>query len=244
MNFGKVNIFTGHFGSGKTETAVNFSVMLLKKGYKTALADMDIVNPYFRSADVKEKMTGMGMKVIVPIFANTNTDVPALTGEINIVFEDKELYSVLDVGGDDLGAKVISTYKKKIIKTDYRHFFTVNVKRPATSDSDKIIKYVREIENASGLKVTGLVNNTNLMNLTLPDDIIEGKKIIERAADALNIPVSFHCVMCESVSNCTFSDEAVMDYDSECKKYLRFLSDKDNVLLMKKYIGNLRGVQR
>lgn len=235
MDFGRINIFTGHFGSGKTETAVNFAVDLFGKGYKTLLADMDIVNPYFRSADAKDRLEQMGIEVIAPVYANTNTDVPALPAEINKVFEDKESYAVLDIGGDDLGARAVSTYRKKIEQNDYRHFFVVNVKRPLTSDADKIMEYVNEIETTSGLKVTGLVNNTNLMHFTTIYDIMEGNGIIQNAAEKLGIPVSFHCVM-ENLM--TGLDK--QEYDPDLNRFLK--DEKEKILLIRKYIGNMWGV--
>ncbi|HBN84616.1 MAG TPA: hypothetical protein DDZ89_12300 [Clostridiales bacterium] len=236
MDYGRINIFTGHFGSGKTETALNFAVALLNKGHKTYLADMDIVNPYFRSADAKERMENLGMKVIAPVYANTNVDVPALPAEVNKVFENKELVAVLDIGGDDLGARAVATYRKKILNEDYRHFFVVNVKRPLTETVEGIIRYVNDIETTSGVKVTGLVNNTNLMQFTTINDIMEGNEIIQKAAHQLNIPVSFHCIM----------EDLLTGVETEQKNSAlsqHFLEkEKEIILPMIKYIGNKWGV--
>ncbi|MGI6561416.1 MAG: hypothetical protein ACOX3Q_02480 [Clostridia bacterium] len=234
MNFGRINIFTGHFGSGKTETALNTAVALFNKGYKTYLADMDIVNPYFRSADAKTYLEELGITVIAPVYANTNTDVPALPAEINKVFEDKDSVAVLDIGGDDLGARAVATYKKKILREDFRHYFVVNVKRPMTSDPEGIIRYVNEIQSVSGVKVTGLVNNTNLMHYTAFDDIMEGNGIIQKAAIELGIPVSFHCIAEDLLSAAEKEDDPMV------RKFLEEMKDK--ILPLKKYIGNMWGV--
>jgi tRNA uridine 5-carbamoylmethylation protein Kti12 len=188
----KLNIFTGHFGSGKTEIAVNFAINLAAIGKQTALVDMDIVNPFFRSSDVKSIMEDMNIKVISPIFANTNVDVPALPAEINAVFEDESLHSVLDVGGDDVGAKVLGRYKDYIVKRDYDLYFVVNTRRPFTRDCESISGIINEIESASGLKVTKLVDNTNVLEDTDAQVLINSNKIISEVSKRNNIDIAFY----------------------------------------------------
>jgi len=237
LDAGKINVFTGHFGSGKTETAINYAVMLHKTGYMTTLADMDIVNPYFRSADAKMRLETMGIRVIAPVFANTNTDVPALPGTVNRIFQEKNGYAVMDIGGDDLGARVVSTYRKKIIHGDYRHFFVVNARRPLTSGVKEIVHFVREIEETAGLPVTGLVNNTNVMAFTTINDIMEGSKMIGKAAEILGLPISFHCFMGHLLHG-KEGMATVINHEEE-----HFLeTEKDKILIMQKYIGELWGV--
>lgn len=187
----RINIFTGHFGSGKTEVAVNYALELSRMHEKTAIVDFDIVNPYFRTADAREKLEESGIWVIVPLFANTNVDVPALPSEINALFNKKEYSVVFDVGGDDLGARAVSRYREEILENDYEMFFVVNTKRPMTDTEFKIEEMIRAIEQSSRLKVTSLVNNTNLKDETAVEDILEGHRILEQVSEKLNIPIGF-----------------------------------------------------
>lgn len=187
----RINIFTGHFGSGKTEIAVNFSLRLSELGLKTAIVDLDIVNPYFRTTDAKSELEARNIWVVTPLYANTNVDVPALPAEINTIFEKKEYNVVLDIGGDDLGARVLSRYKDDILKDDYELFFVVNTKRPMTDTFDKIVKMINDIELSCRLKVTKLINNTNLLGQTQLDDIVRGHEVIKDVSDKLGIPISF-----------------------------------------------------
>jgi hypothetical protein len=187
----RINIFAGHFGSGKTEIAVNCAVKLSSEGKKTSIADLDIVNPYFRTADAKNKLEQNGILVITPLYANTNVDVPALPAEMNTIFEKKEYRIVLDVGGDDLGARVLARYKEQISKEDYDMFFIVNIKRPMTDTLSGIKEMISDIENSSKLKVTKLVNNTNLLGNTSVSDVIQGHKLIKEISDEFGIPISF-----------------------------------------------------
>jgi hypothetical protein len=187
----RISIFTGHFGSGKTEIAVNYALQLSKKGDKTAIVDFDIVNPYFRTADVKDRLSEKGIRVITPVYANTNTDVPALPSEINTLFENRDYRVVFDVGGDDLGARVLSRYRDEILKDDYEIFLVVNTRRPMTDTEDKILEMINSIEASSRLTVGSLVNNTNMLEYTSCDDVLEGQRMLERVSLETNKPISF-----------------------------------------------------
>ena len=187
----RVSIFTGHFGSGKTEVAVNYALKMAEMYEKVAIVDMDIVNPFFRTADVKNMLEERGIKVILPQYANTNVDVPSLPAEINTVFENKEYHVVLDIGGDDLGAKVVSRYRDSIIKDDYDMYFVVNTRRPMTDSEKGIEEAIYDIEYSSRLKVAKLVNNTNLLNETTLEYFNEGDAMIRAVSEKLGIPVGF-----------------------------------------------------
>lgn len=187
----RISIFTGHFGSGKTEVAVNYAVNLAARYEKTAIVDFDIVNPFFRTADVKNELEQRGIRVITPIYANTNVDVPALPPEISSLFEKKEYHVVFDVGGDDLGAKVLSRYHESILQDDYEMYFVINTRRPMTESEKGIEEMIREIEASSRLKVSKLVNNTNLLYGTTAEDVLEGGRMITRVSERLGIPVAF-----------------------------------------------------
>lgn len=191
----RINIFAGHFGSGKTEVAVNYAMKMKDMNKKVAIVDLDIVNPFFRTADMKEKFEEKGIKAILPVYANTNVDVPALPAEINIVFEQKSYECVIDVGGDDLGARALSRYRSQIEQEAYNLYMVINILRPMTETAEKILKMLDEIQTMSNLKVTGFVNNTNLLMDTEADQIIEGQKVIDRVSEITGIPVAFTACM-------------------------------------------------
>ena len=127
-----VYVFTGHYGSGKTETAVNFALKLKETEKNVALIDLDIVNPFFRSADAAELLEKAGIRVEIPLFANTNVDIPALTGNMAALIRDEEWNVVLDVGGDDLGAKAVGRYSDDIKSRNHVRYFVMNPNRPFT----------------------------------------------------------------------------------------------------------------
>jgi hypothetical protein len=186
----RVFIFTGHFGSGKTEVAVNFA-MKLGLQYKTAIMDFDIVNPYFRTADAKDILKEKGINIVSSIYANTNVDVPAVPAEVNSLFINKDQRVVLDVGGDDIGARALSAFKEQIQNDDFEMYFVVNVKRPMTDSAEKIENIIGEIESSSRLKVSSLINNTNILKSSTGEEILEGQKILEKVSLKLGIPIAF-----------------------------------------------------
>lgn len=185
-----INIFTGHFGSGKTEVAVNYALKLAEAHYKTAIVDFDIVNPYFRTADAKEELEKNNIWVILPMYANTNVDVPAIPSEIYSLFQKKEYKAVLDVGGDDLGAKAVSRFKEEILSDDYEMFFVINTRRGMTDTPEKILEMIALVEYSANIKVTRLINNSNLLEETTPEIILEGNGIISEVSEKLGIPLS------------------------------------------------------
>ncbi len=185
----RINIFTGHFGSGKTEVAVNYAIQLAKSGKKTAIVDMDIVNPFFRTADARRILEAGGIRVIAPMYANTNVDVPSLPPEINAMFEDRSYQVVLDVGGDDLGARVLSRYNEQILAEDHIHYFVINTRRPMTRTVDEIESMIVEIQTSANLKVDKLVNNANLLGVSSPELLDEASHIIGEVSERLKIPV-------------------------------------------------------
>lgn len=186
----RLSLFTGHFGSGKTEVAVNYAIKLAQAGYKTAIVDFDIINPFFRTADAKAELERNNIKVVLPMYANTNVDIPAIPPEIYSLFQNKEYKVVLDVGGDDLGAKAVSRFKEEITADDYEMFFVVNTKRIMTDTPEKIIEMIALIEEGANVKVTKLVNNSNLLEETTPEVILEGNRIISEVSQKLNIPIA------------------------------------------------------
>ncbi|EPR13974.1 P-loop NTPase [Ruminiclostridium papyrosolvens] len=196
----RINIFTGHFGSGKTEVAVNYAMKMAEAGYRTAIVDFDIINPYFRTADAKDALEEQNIKVILPMYANTNVDIPAIPPEIYSLFEDKNTKVVLDVGGDDLGAKAVSRFKEEIVSDDYEMFFVVNTKRIMTDSPEKIAEMIAIIEDGANIKVTKLVNNSNLLEETTPEIILEGNHIISQVSEKTGIPIAITAGMEEVIN--------------------------------------------
>ncbi len=172
-NLKRITIFAGHYGSGKTNAAVNYALHIAAGGRRTAIADLDIVNPYFRTKDSAEVLAQHGIRLISSPYANTNVDTPALPAEAYAVIDDSGLYSVIDVGGDDRGALALGRYSEAIRKIgDYEMLFVINRCRFLTSDAASTVEVMREIEQAAAIRFTGLVNNSNLGDETDADTVL------------------------------------------------------------------------
>jgi len=166
----RVTLLCGHYGSGKTNIAVNYALSLREKGLPVALADLDIVNPYFRSKDSTPELEKAGVKVITLQFANSSVDLPALPSEAYSLVQDRSRYAVLDIGGDDRGAYALGRFVPYILEeNDYEMLYVVNFFRPLTVTVAEAVEVMREIEGACGLRFTGIVNNSNLGAETTAD---------------------------------------------------------------------------
>jgi hypothetical protein len=184
-------LFTGHFGSGKTEIAINYATKSAGEGRKTALVDLDIVNPFFRSTEVKDQLEASGVKVLSPNFAGTTVDVPSLPAEIYSVFTGRYEKVIFDVGGDEVGARALGMYYPYFAKEPFRMFYVINTKRPLSSSMEDILEMFREVQIKSRLKVTDLINNTNLSYETQVYDIMEGQVLVKQVSEHVNIPVTY-----------------------------------------------------
>ncbi len=187
----RIHIFTGHFGSGKTEVALNFAEKCAETR-KTSVIDMDTVNPYFRSAEQKEQLNQRGIEVICSEFAASNVDIPILTARINKVFYDTQLVGIFDVGGDEDGAYALGVYKKFFDECGYKMHLVVNTCRPLTASCEDITELMEKIETASRLKITDIVNNTNIGMNTDYRLLMSGKDIIDEVCRKKNINIFFH----------------------------------------------------
>lgn len=188
-------IYVGAYGSGKSEISVNSALSLADCYEDVILADVDVINPFFRSMDAEKILSEHGVRVIAPRFANTNVDVPAVPQELSAVFDQKDTKSVLDIGGEDMGIRIVSTLKKKLKNLPYELIMVINMNRPFTADREGIIKVLNELETAAGVKVTGLVNNTNLLENTTVEDVLNSNLVISDVADEKGIPFYFAAVM-------------------------------------------------
>lgn len=188
----RVNLFAGHYGSGKTNVAINYAMRLKNKGLQVVIADLDIVNPYFRTKDSVEELKRAGIDFISSEYAGTNVDFPALPGDLYSLVDRTDRYAVLDVGGDDRGALALGRYKDKIIEeNNYDMFFVANMYRPLTKTPELAVEIKEEIEKACGLKFTGIINNSNLGNLTTADDVTASFEYIDKLSLLTGLPVAY-----------------------------------------------------
>ena len=195
----RISVFTGHFGSGKTEISVNYAFLLKKLGFNVAIVDLDVVNPYFRTAYVRKQLLSAGIKVIAPINSGTNAEAITLSSEINSVFRDKQLRVIFDVGGDESGARVLSVYKDQLNLDDYDIFMVVNPKRSMTDTAEKIIKMLDAVELSLGLKVSGLIANAHLLEETSIKDVREGYSISVEVSRRTSVPIKAICGIYENL---------------------------------------------
>ena len=185
----RIKIVTGHFGSGKTEIAIN----LATEHENSIIVDLDTVNPYYRTAEHREKLQKMGVEVIASEFAATNVDIPTLPAEIIKVFTS-EKPSVIDVGGDDDGAFALGRYKNFFDENDYEMYFVICGTRPLTKTADEVIELMGNIEGASRLKITHLINNTHLAQFTDEETVLKGQALAEEVSQRTGIPIIFTTV--------------------------------------------------
>ena len=189
----RMQIITGHYGSGKTEYAVNLALALVREKENVVLADLDIVNPYFRSYEQTETMRKEGVETIVTSCGGV-ADIPAVNPAVLSIFQNKELHGVLDIGGDPIGARVLARFAYQIKEDAYDLLFVLNANRPETKDVESALTYMRGIEAECHLKVTGIVNNTHLCGETTAEEIIKGAKLARALSDATGLPIVHHAV--------------------------------------------------
>ncbi len=194
-DFKRITIFAGHYGSGKTNIAVNYAALIKDTtGKNVALADLDIVNPYYRAKDSTDRLEEKGIRMISSPFANSNVDLPALPAEAYSVIDDEKTYAVCDVGGDDRGAYALGRYREGILKADYEMLMVVNMYRPLTRTVEDVLEMKAEIEAAAGIPFTGIVNNSNIGVLTTAEDVVSSFPFIEEIEKATSLDLRFTAV--------------------------------------------------
>ncbi|MDY0151996.1 MAG: hypothetical protein RBS43_06950 [Candidatus Cloacimonas sp.] len=190
-------IIIGAYGSGKSEYAIHLARKLNDAGEDVILADMDVVNPYFRARDVREDFAKLGIDVIAPEGEFKHADLPMLSPRIKGAIENQNKTVILDVGGDPAGCRTLGRFVDSITKRGYRMLFVVNTKRPFTSNPEEILLMKQMLEFTSKLQITEFVCNTNLMQFTDTAIVNEGIYIIREAADACEIPFNTYLVLSE-----------------------------------------------
>ena len=190
MKHKRLTLFAGHYGSGKTNIAVNYALHLAQEGKQVCIADLDIVNPYFRTKDSAQVLEAAGVHLISPTFANTNVDLPALPAEAYRLVTDKSIYGIMDIGGDDRGAYALGRYVPAMKEEgNYRMVFVANCYRPLTRTPEEALEVMQEIENACGLTFTDIVNNSNLASETTPETILASKHYMEKLSQLSGLPI-------------------------------------------------------
>ncbi len=214
----RIKIITGHYGSGKTEYAVNLALYLAKTENNTTLADLDIVNPYFRSYEQAQRLEDAGIRVIVTSCGGV-ADIPAINPAVLSVFQNEDVTGVLDVGGDPIGARVLARFAPHLAKTDFELLFILNANRPETKDADGAESYMRAIEAQCLQKVTGIVNNTHLCGETTLEDILKGAKLAKELSERTGLPIVHHAVTKSLATQAAeLLDEAVLPLQLYMKK--------------------------
>ena len=195
MRTKRVTLLAGHYGSGKTNIAVNMAMMQKKAGYNVALADLDIVNPYYRSKDSEDDLKAMGIELICSPFANSNVDVPALPQELYRIVDETQTNMVVDIGGDDRGAYALGRFAQKLKdENDYEMILVINKYRPLTVDEKDSIEIMHEIEEAGHLRFTAIVNNSNLGKETTAEDVLASVPYAANMAKETGLPLLFTTV--------------------------------------------------
>ncbi|MBE6976808.1 MAG: hypothetical protein E7439_06415 [Ruminococcaceae bacterium] len=190
MEHKRLTLFAGHYGSGKTNIAVNYALALAEEGKRVCIADLDIVNPYFRTKDSAAVLEKAGVELISPQFANTNVDLPALPAEAYKLITDRSSYAIMDIGGDDRGAYALGRYVPGILEeNNYRMIFVANCYRPLTRTPEEAVEVMAEIEAACGLKFTDIVNNSNLGSETTAETVLHSKDFIDKLCALTGLPL-------------------------------------------------------
>lgn len=191
-NMKKITIITGHYGSGKTNISVNLALELASKGEKVTVVDLDIVNPYFRTADFKELFEKNGVTLVSSMYANTNLDIPAISFDIERIAREPG-YLIIDVGGDDAGATALGRYHEPFMKfkDDIDMLYVINGYRYMTRFPEEALELFYEIEQTARFKHTGIINNSNLGNMTTKDTVLDTLDFANKVSEGAKLPLLF-----------------------------------------------------
>ena len=214
----RISIVTGHYGTGKTEFSVNLALALAAEGASVMLADLDIVNPYFRSRERRSLLEEAGVRLISSSQACSDADVPSLPAELLAILENRDIRGVLDIGGDPVGARVLARFQPKIVQEDYQLIYVLNANRPEVRTAEAAVRYLRGIEATTGLTCTGIVNNTHLCGDTTEEEIRKGAALAAEASRETNIPVLCHVAEEKFVPTLSDLPETVFPITIKMKK--------------------------
>jgi hypothetical protein len=195
-------LLVGDYGSGKTEVAVNLALSLSRSEEKrpVAIADLDLVNPYFRCREAHEPLEEAGIRVVMPQGGHQFADLPILLPQVKGLLQDDQTLSVLDVGGDEVGSRVLAGLSPSFSPERHHFLFVVNGNRPFNDTPERCLTTIKKIEEASRIRVTGLVSNTHMMDETTAPMVFRGVELAEAVAAELGVGVAFVSVMEEVVA--------------------------------------------
>lgn len=186
----RITLFAGHYGSGKTNIAVNYALQLKNQGLPVMIADLDIVNPYFRTKDSIDELEKAGIRLISSPYANSNVDIPAIPQDMYSVIQMRDCYAVMDIGGDDRGALALGRYTPSILEeNNYEMLFVINCCRPLTRDAESTVEVMKEIEFACGIPFTAIVNNSNLGADTTAETVLDSMQYAEEVSKLSGLPI-------------------------------------------------------
>ncbi len=191
----RIKAIVGHYGSGKTEIALNLALSARALGHRSAIVDMDIVNPFFRTAEQHELLSRADVELIHPPYALTGVDLPVLSAEVNRVFAQPDLKVVLDIGGDDAGAAALGGYKRFFDREPCDLFYVVNLFRPFSETADQIEAMLHRITARARMPVTGLINNANLAGETTAEDVLRCQDVLREVSQRTGVPMIMVCGM-------------------------------------------------
>ena len=201
-------IFSGHFGSGKTEVALNFAIRQKNLGKKVNIVDLDIVNPYFRTADARAVLADAGIHLIASPFANSNVDLPTVPADLTRVFYETDTITIFDVGGDEDGAYALGQYNRFFLKNPYEMFFVANTKRPMTPSAQVLLEMAGVIAAASRLRFSGIINNTNLGAWTDEDTLMSDYDELLELSRRSGLPIRYHSGLPKALSGLPEEEKA------------------------------------
>lgn len=191
----RVTILAGHYGSGKTNIAVNLALREKKSCERLAIADLDIVNPYFRTEDSREELEAAGIRMICSGYANSNVDLPSMPEDLYVITEDKDLRVIIDVGGDDRGALALGRLSGALREEgSFDMLMVTNCARPLTRTAEETMEVMREIETAGRLPFTGIINNTNLGRDTDAETVLSSMEYAKKVSELSGLPIVFTSV--------------------------------------------------
>ncbi|MBP3454124.1 MAG: ParA family protein [Clostridia bacterium] len=181
-------VLVGNYGSGKTELSLNLALASAKQ-MTTTLVDLDIVNPYFRSGEKADELKAAGVRVLMPTFAMSTVDIPALPAEIQSVFEQPSQRVIFDVGGDDTGAAALGRYAPSFrrYREDTTVCLVINAMRPLTQTAEDVVDLAQRIAARGRMNIDVIINNTNLADQTEPEMLAAGHQVAVEAAKLLGV---------------------------------------------------------
>ena len=184
-------VIVGNYGSGKTEVSINLAVNKRREGIDVRVADLDLVNPYFRTREARKSLKELGIEVVLPAESYLQADLPILNPAIAGMIRQPNQLTIIDVGGDDVGATVLASLADAFKDKSYHMLQIVNPMRPFTDTVAGCTKIRREIEAASKMTINGLVANPNLIDETRPRDITNGYEFVENYSNESGLDLYF-----------------------------------------------------